>query len=45
MHWVEKRWREFLRSTAFLLAKTLQYAVTQFAKFAIQEMLAPEERQ
>ena len=27
------------------LAQTFQYAVPQFAEFAIQEMLAPEERQ
>jgi hypothetical protein len=35
----------YICQRAFLLAQTLQHAVPQFAEFAIQEMLAPEERQ
>ena len=35
----------FIRQRTFLLAQTLQHAVPQFTEFAIQEMLAPEERQ
>jgi hypothetical protein len=34
-----------IRVGAFLLAQTLQYAVPQFPKFTIQDMLASEERQ